>query len=157
MLGSAEGIGRGSSIALTLNEAWHSPSLWPAMFLTIWIACSSSCSVSSENLLSYFLGHGYPEAQTGQGRWEKVWSGLCDVLICEELTMTPHTFLRALPFASRVTSKPAGHTDRDLAMDTRSSGYLLCQSRESRPASPEISRGCLSNGTCVSLVHMSII
>lgn len=62
---------------------------------------------------SYFLGHGYPEAQTGQGRWDKVWSGLCDVLICDELTMTPHTFLQALPFASRVASKPAGDADRE--------------------------------------------
>lgn len=58
---------------------------------------------------------------------------------------------QALPFASRVASGPAGDTDRDLTMDTRSSGHLLCRSWESQPASLEISRGCLSNGTCVSL------
>lgn len=49
--GSAEGTGRGSSMALTLNEAWRSLSRWPAVCLTIWVACSSSCSVSSESLL----------------------------------------------------------------------------------------------------------
>lgn len=30
----------------------------------------------------------------------------------EELTMTPHAFLQALPFASRVASEPAGDTGR---------------------------------------------
>lgn len=52
--GSAEGTGRGSSMALTLNEAWRSLSRWPAVCLTIWVACSSSCSVSSESLLLLF-------------------------------------------------------------------------------------------------------
>lgn len=100
MLGSAEGIGRGSSIAVTLNEAWHSPSLWPAMFLTIWVACSSSCSVSSESLLLLFSWPWIPRStdwasKMGKGVGPFVW---CSYLVkSSPWRLTPSSRLCRLP------------------------------------------------------------